>query len=1243
MKTFDDYFSNLLVTKDGNDHTAGRQKEESDAKKKKGGSVMKKYNKETASIESNLTKCERAGLKSLKKRVKAGELVVAQSDKSSRLCVMSRAQYIESGNTHTEKDEKIDWPQVKTLQNQVNSTVWWLAKILNISVEKDNSRMMKNLQNHSTEVAEMYLLFKDHKSWTEGSNKAIPSRPVVSGNNTYNVHLSELLSEILEPVAKEMQGAEIASTEDALNKIQCVNSWITDGQMIDELDGLELDKKQHDFRSKEKVSPRNSFTQESDTSFNFSDKSERSLLGLLDELHQENGQEGGGSTTDTKRGSHNPPQTPPTGKGGGAKHEGVEKNKFSQQSILSFINSNATSGTSTMNNNKVNPNIKKKKKSFNEQVEQNFNESLEWGLSHDGKIRTLLGEEESFCPSRNDQPPIQDLAAPPIMIGGDVVALYPSMEASPTATIAYHAVKNSKIKFNSLNMAYAVVFLLLTLGSTTMAALGLEEVIPKRKRLEEFHSSAENDSTKFKFKTPSKSGNPRSLNANLNRNLMGWDFSEVKLDEFNKREILARVIQIMVLVLMVTHSYSFDGKLFRQRSGAPIGLRASACLAKILMVDWDMKWSNVQKRFKLKIHLLYRYVDDIRLYLRPINLGWKWSTFGWVWAPTDNDTDVVVHTKEQLKKSFEAIFNFLKFTTEEGSEYADGMLPTLDFKTQTLGNGMIRFEFFNKEMENNRVLDKSTALSKGTIFSALRQNLVRRLLNTCEEVSMNKRLLIVEKFIQLMVNSGHKFQFIRSIVQQAITKYLYMVRRSKLDSNDDKFQPLYRPPEYRSAERIMQKHVEAHIWFKRLDLGDEHRQSWKYRIKSKTTRNNRTENSVGNIISKLNEKNEHYYNKKNKLNFRFERETTTAIFVPPSFGGVLTDMIMTSEEELSDTTGWNMKVVEASGMTLAQMLKPKFEMEEGCVLETLCAICNNTGIGCGKKNVVYSAECTVCSPSSGQEGGLIDSITNSEEISLQANQHLWASTGSNGQHHGTISSAKEQYQDVISNNNEQYQDETPSTNEQYQDVISSTNERHQGLISDKNVRDSELYSGTDNPISERSKAIYIGETSRPVRSRILEHLRKAKLLSTDSFIVSHWCTSHGTETVQPEFKFKIESSCTDSLSRQIEEAVIIEETGTLNSKSEFGMNHLCRMVVEHNPWDTEEMNKQDEQSRRKNKQDLVEFVAMMKNVRSRCKTNPDEDLLINTKEFSSRYNKKKKRKSPPQLKSTTRLEESLRH
>ena len=89
---------------------------------------------------SNLNKAEQLGLKSLRNRIKSGELIIGQSDKSSRLCVMNRQQYIDSGTAHTKHDQQIDWKTVKTLQNRVNATVWWLSMILNQSKFNDQQR-----------------------------------------------------------------------------------------------------------------------------------------------------------------------------------------------------------------------------------------------------------------------------------------------------------------------------------------------------------------------------------------------------------------------------------------------------------------------------------------------------------------------------------------------------------------------------------------------------------------------------------------------------------------------------------------------------------------------------------------------------------------------------------------------------------------------------------------------------------------------------------------------------------------------------------------------------------------------------------------------------------------------------------------------------------------------------------------------------------------------------------------------
>jgi hypothetical protein len=53
----------------------------------------------------NLNAKEKRGLKSLQKRVKSRELVVCQTDKSSRFFVLSREQYIKAGEIHTNKDK----------------------------------------------------------------------------------------------------------------------------------------------------------------------------------------------------------------------------------------------------------------------------------------------------------------------------------------------------------------------------------------------------------------------------------------------------------------------------------------------------------------------------------------------------------------------------------------------------------------------------------------------------------------------------------------------------------------------------------------------------------------------------------------------------------------------------------------------------------------------------------------------------------------------------------------------------------------------------------------------------------------------------------------------------------------------------------------------------------------------------------------------------------------------------------
>ena len=48
-------------------------------------------------------------------------------------------------------------------------------------------------------------------------------RPILSGNSCLNTHLSEIISELIDAITLERNGAEIQSTEEALEKIDQID------------------------------------------------------------------------------------------------------------------------------------------------------------------------------------------------------------------------------------------------------------------------------------------------------------------------------------------------------------------------------------------------------------------------------------------------------------------------------------------------------------------------------------------------------------------------------------------------------------------------------------------------------------------------------------------------------------------------------------------------------------------------------------------------------------------------------------------------------------------------------------------------------------------------------------------------------------------------------------------------------------------------------------------------------------
>ena len=173
----------------------------------------------------------------------------------------------------------------------------------------------------------------------------------------------------------------------------------------------------------------------------------------------------------------------------------------------------------------------------------------------------------------NESDSIQDFNKTPVFFGADVCTLYPSRDILGTADLASKSILESKVKLEGIKVKMLAIYLFLVLGRRSMHKLGLAKLIPNRLN---------------------KKTQAASLSASINRNTENWSLSNEKISEETLRVMMAALIKILTIVLMKSTCYTVGGVIFKQLMGAGIGLRASACLAKLIMGQLDKRWAYIQ-------------------------------------------------------------------------------------------------------------------------------------------------------------------------------------------------------------------------------------------------------------------------------------------------------------------------------------------------------------------------------------------------------------------------------------------------------------------------------------------------------------------------------------------------------------------------------------------------------------------------------------------------------------------------
>ena len=114
------------------------------------------------------------------------------------------------------------------------------------------------------------------------------------------------------------------------------------------------------------------------------------------------------------------------------------------------------------------------------------------------------------------------------------------------------------------------------------------------------------------------------------------------------------------------------------------------------MLWWDDKLIEAMERMNIKTIAGARYMDDIRIWLHSIRLGWRVVDgvlqYRKAWRDEERDSGVtrLQKTTEVLKEIMNGICGWLSLTMET-EEMFGGWLPTLDLELRILDDNTVLY------------------------------------------------------------------------------------------------------------------------------------------------------------------------------------------------------------------------------------------------------------------------------------------------------------------------------------------------------------------------------------------------------------------------------------------------------------------------------------------------------------------------------------------------------------------------
>ena len=474
----------------------------------------------------------------------------------------------------------------------------------------------------------------------------------------------------------------------------------------------------------------------------------------------------------------------------------------------------------------------------------------------------------------------------------------------------------TQISFEGVNYEELALYIALNYSSPSQIPVSIRKIIPVR--------------TKARGQRPGITS-AAALSGKPTVSSGQWRFPKSQFTAEEKRMLLARAVALGVKAVFRNHLYQFAGKTYLQTNGAPIGVRLSCAVARLIMNTWDRKLKTILAKNKVKLETVFRYLDDWRGFLKALVAGWRWDRgqlrFRSAWREEDIKISPVERTCRELKKIMNSIYSNLQVEMEHAEMFEDKTLPTLDFRLFVQDN-LVLYSFFQKPVANKCVIHKQSALGENSKIASHTQNLIRRMKCTSELLPMESRIVVIDEFCRQLISSGWG----RDQVDKIVTAGLLGYENIKLEAKKSGM-GIHKSAAEGAVARRRKKLVGKSSWFKNPP-------------KSKTK-----------------EGPKHHFKKRSEV--RQRKAPVSVLFCPQTPYGALANKLKENEKLLSELCGETVKIVERSGTTIKQILVKSNPWQKGTVCsraETDCLLCK-TGKGkwdCRKRNLCYETFCLRC-------------------------------------------------------------------------------------------------------------------------------------------------------------------------------------------------------------------------------------------------------------------------------------------